>query len=174
MVTHYLIMFTGGNQVKTKKLFVALIVICMLAISQSAFATDDSVVVTPSAIGIGDTVATAIPITPGSGWVTLFLSNSTDRDFYKWKNTTGSPKLMDISLQSPAGANYDLQFFITYPSGISSTFVDVPDWGVGASEFASSIYLPANCEIYFIVKARLFNSSSDFYQVALAARNIDW
>ncbi|OBR64956.1 hypothetical protein A7K91_05095 [Paenibacillus oryzae] len=153
---------------KIRKIFAVIIAVCMLTFAQSAYAES----IQPTAIGIGDTPATAIQITPNLGYLTLFLSNQADVDYFKWKNTSSSPIFINFSLQSPATAVYDFEFFIKYPTGTSSAPVQALDVGYG--KLVSNIYLPPNCEIFFMVKATVFNSPTDLYQVAFSTRSIDF
>ncbi|MFD2116322.1 hypothetical protein ACFSTH_08445 [Paenibacillus yanchengensis] len=158
---------------KFKKIFIVAIALFMLTFAQSAYAES----IKPFAAGIGDTIDTAIPISPNTGFMSLFLSNQFDVDFFTWKNTTNSPLFVDFSLRPPIGSNYnyvyDFEYFIRYPDGISSTSAQAVDKFL-STKFVSRVYLPANCEIFFMVKATVFNNPTDFYEVAMGTSSINY
>ncbi|MFS0725866.1 hypothetical protein [Paenibacillus sp. 1P07SE] len=155
---------------KIKKLFVLIIALCMLTFSQAAFATE----VSPTAIGIGDTRETAIPLTPcnisGGGacnptW--LPLASSSDVDWFSWTNNTGIDEFVDFTLINPDAYNYAFAYQIRYPNGVLSSKVYAPDGGIGGYNDFYAVYVPAGATLYMEVSPRTTVGSTALYGIYL-------
>lgn len=161
----HLIPFVGGIKVKIKKLIVVMIAACMLVMAQAAYANE----VSPSSVGIGDTRETAIPLTPcGSScnMTQLPLSTSTDVDWFKWTNNTGSEVFASADMISPSGINYALAYQMQYSNGSYSSKFYAPDAGNGGWNVLYGIYVPNGATIYLEVSSRGGFNNQAFYSLA--------
>ncbi|WP_051236838.1 hypothetical protein [Paenibacillus pinihumi] len=149
---------------KLKKLFIAVMVICMLSFSQSAFAIT----------GIGDTRDTAIPISmcpplTGCQGINLFLSNANDVDWFKWENNTGAARTINVVFQSPSNASYVIGATMMLNNHLYGTLY--PKEHSPGQLLAFTYYVPAGATFYAVVEAKTFSSSSDQYTVAFMRIN---
>lgn len=102
-----------------------------------------------AATGVGDTKETAITLIPDTTY-TLFLSNSSDEDWFKWTNTTGDFKFIG-GYFSPSNdaAEYRLGIHIVYSPSQSSFILYADNYGPGNSQVIDNILIPPGATVYF-------------------------
>ncbi|MCM3748041.1 hypothetical protein M3223_11825 [Paenibacillus pasadenensis] len=145
----------------SKKFASLFMIVMLLAFSQSAFASNMGT----NAIGIGDNEATAIPLTPQFLPFEFYLSNSTDLDWYQWKNESSTHQVMWAGLNSPSNGNYKMKYKIKFVNGEETTlFTAVPGVENGYTYF-DHIILPAGATVYLQISSVSFNSSDRFYSL---------
>ncbi|GBG06339.1 hypothetical protein PAT3040_00864 [Paenibacillus agaridevorans] len=144
---------------KLKKFFIVVVAICMLSISQSAFAST----ATPFVVGIGDTSDAAIPLAdPIANQVLLFLSNSSDVDWYVWENTSSVPKFVTGYLDNNAATQFQLASQVLINSNYSSLVFN-------PENSFYSIYLPPGGKAFFRVGATSSTVLSSNYDLMVVA-----
>ncbi|WGU96200.1 hypothetical protein QJQ58_08160 [Paenibacillus dendritiformis] len=131
----------------------------MLVLSQSAFA----------ATGFADTQETAFAITPTKGGVitiTMSLSNSGDKDWYKWTNNTGKGRYISSAFASGGKGNSEFKIAnkIVYNNG-KETNLFYNEYFNGYSGVITDIYVPNGATIYVIIQSQKFDSPSDTYDL---------
>ncbi|WP_068617410.1 hypothetical protein [Paenibacillus tuaregi] len=136
-----------------KSLAVLLTSLMLLTVSQSAFAAE----VTPYAVGVGDTKTQAITIPSTSENFSLFLSNSEDKDWYKWTNTTGKDQYLSAFLAPVGNQNaFRLGLQIAYTNGLE-TSISYPYYsGPGNSQSHTDVLIPNGATAYLIVDSTKF------------------
>ena len=114
----------------------------MLVLSTSAFA----------AKGVGDTQESAINLDPGASY-TLFIQDSTDKDWYKWTNNTGKIKRFESWLNGNDGDNRNFRFgfLIKYSNGITSKFHYTNHYP-GPTQILGNLYIPDGATLYLSVE----------------------
>ncbi|GGD81864.1 hypothetical protein [Paenibacillus nasutitermitis] len=120
-----------------KKFIVSLSICAMLFGVPSAYAQ----------YGVGDTVSTAVPVSPGSGYGT-FLQGG-EADIFVYNNSTALSVTTTANLQSPAGVNYNYWVEIHNPGG-SVTTLNPWDNGIGSLD-SIQITVGPGSKAYFIV-----------------------
>lgn len=132
---------------KLKKVFSLLLVAVFLLTSQSAFA----------ATGIGDTKDQAISIFPNQE-INLFLSDSTDKDWYKWTNTTGSAKKVTAHIWPPFDNQcfYRLGMMIDYNDGSTPTSIFYSEYGGPEFQSIYNVYIPDGATVFLVVDSVKF------------------
>lgn len=138
---------------KIKKILTVLLTsVMLLTFSSAAYAAD----VKPNAIGIGDTQAQALSLFPDQSY-TLFLSNATDKDWFKWTNNTGVSKKVTAYAWAPSGPTaYRLGATIDYNDGSTPTTIFYSNYGQVGNQVIGNIYLPPNATIYYVVDSVTF------------------
>ncbi|NQX61061.1 hypothetical protein [Paenibacillus qinlingensis] len=97
--------------------------------------------------GYGDTVSTAVTVSPGFGYGTLLQGG--EADIFVFKNNTAQPVTTTANLQSPADVNYNYWVEVHNPSG-SVTFLYPWDNGIGGLD-SIQITVGPGSKAYFIV-----------------------
>ncbi|MGG0815749.1 hypothetical protein ABE142_24250 [Paenibacillus alvei] len=126
-----------------KKFISTLLVFTLILVfSTSAFA----------AKGVGDTKESAINLDPGASY-TLFIQDSTDKDWYKWTNQTGKTKRFGSWLNGNDGDNRNFRFgfIIKYSDGITSEFHYANHYP-GPSQILGNLYIPDGATLYLSVE----------------------
>ncbi|UHA72549.1 hypothetical protein [Paenibacillus sp. 481] len=143
----------GGMTMRFKSLWTTLLVCAMsVGFTQSAFAGE----IRPHAVGIGDTQAEALAITPNKH-ITLFLSHSNDADWFKWTNRAINGETKFVGLQpSSSDAEYRLGFKLRYANGFESSLFFAPDTGPGNLQSISNLAVPAGATLYVVVLSKRF------------------
>lgn len=131
----------------------------MLVLSQSAFA----------ATGFADTQETAFAITPTKGGVitiTMSLSNSGDKDWYKWTNNTGKGRYISSAFSSGSNgkSEFKLANKIVYNNG-KETNLFYNEYSDGRSGLIYDMYVPNGATIYVVMQSQKFDSPSDTYKL---------
>ncbi|MNW51749.1 hypothetical protein D3C74_292420 [compost metagenome] len=104
-----------------------------------------------AATGIGDTKESAITIVDGSN-INLFLSDSLDKDWFKWTNNTGEFKFASGYLVSSSQvAHYRLGIKIEYSPTHTSDLIYAQSTGPGSFQAIGSILIPPGASIYYVV-----------------------
>lgn len=152
---------------KIKKLIVVMVAACMLVMSQAAYATE----VSPTAVGIGDTRETAIPLTPcaptGCHMTQLPLTYASDVDWFTWTNSTGEDKFTSVLMISPSGYSYSLGYQIKYPNGTLSSKVYAPTSAPGGMAVLGAIYVPKGAVLYLEVSSPSGVNATSLYGISL-------
>lgn len=142
----------------------------MLVFSTNAFA----------ARGFADTQETAFAITPtkSGGWkdgnkiITMILSDSSDKDWYKWTNNTGEGRYITTSFSEDNGkdyrtrSQYKMANKIVYNNGKQTNLFYNENYD-GFSGIIRSIYVPNGATIYVVVESQKFVDASDKYELYL-------
>ncbi|WP_036710977.1 hypothetical protein [Paenibacillus pinihumi] len=141
---------------KLKKLLIAVMVVCMLLLPQSAFA----------ATGFGDTEDTAMQLTPRSQGFEFFLSNSSDVDWYKWTNTTTNHQAFWARMIMPKTGYYKFQYKIKFNNDDETQlFESLQAPNEFEYRFFSHIIVPAGATLYLKVSPNGFNPNDRFYSL---------
>lgn len=113
-----------------------------------------------AAAGFADTEATAFLVQPtaaGEVVMRMSLSSANDKDWYKWKNTSGKGKYIS-SLFVPSGASrYTIGNKLVYENGLET------DIFYSGQSMIKHIYVPPNATLYVIMSSLEFLSPEDFY-----------
>lgn len=165
----------GGRIVKIKKFLSVLLISAVVLIpSASAFAEENSQVseVRPMVVGIGDTQSTAISLLlNGEGGVLggviydLFIQNSTEKDWFKWTNTTSTYKRVYATVggftgNGPTRAGYK----INYNNGFGETQLFYTEKaGTTESQTFGNIFVPPGATVYIVVDAPNFSSPPAYH-----------
>lgn len=140
---------------RLKKLLIAVMVICILVVPQSAFA----------ALGFGDTQATAIPLTPNSNAFEFFLTSNLDEDWYKWENNTGNYKMFYASMTMPNLSYYKFHFKIKFPNGDETELIEsVPSGSDSLYRYFPYLLVPEGATLYLKVSGSV-NPNDRFYRM---------
>ncbi|MMZ63110.1 hypothetical protein D1872_253470 [compost metagenome] len=104
-----------------------------------------------AATGIGDTKESAITIVDGTNY-NLFLSDSLDKDWFKWTNNTGEFKFVAAYLVSGSQvAHYRLGMKIEYSPTRTSDLVYAQSTGPGSFQAIDNILIPPGASVYYVV-----------------------
>ncbi|MBP1907528.1 hypothetical protein J2Z32_004203 [Paenibacillus turicensis] len=142
---------------KIKKILTILLTsMLLLTSSTSVFASETTPeaisTITPTAVGFGDSKAQAIPLLNGDRF-TSYLASSTDEDWYKWTNNTGSLKYVGAFYQPQTfdGA-YRLGMEIDYTPTRSLLRVYASDFGNPSNPgIIINPLIPPGATVYFII-----------------------
>ncbi|GEM_PF-6260469 len=139
---------------KLKQICIAVLIIALLSIPQSAFALRN----------VGDTQADAVYFAIDQN-TDLILSDSADVDWFKWDNFTGEDRRVTTFLAMLSGTGiYKMGIKIKYSNGIESSLMYSDLYMFGISSF-SNIYVPAGATIYLKIDAVNFVSMYDYYRM---------
>ena len=133
---------------KLKKVVMILLTsLMLLTISSSVTASE----ITPNATGIADTREDAITLFNNKMY-TLFISDASDKDWYKWTNDSGSPQIVDAFLYPTApGTSLNLSAIIFYKNKLETSVIhakrNVPTNGM----MFDNLYIPDGGGVYFII-----------------------
>lgn len=97
--------------------------------------------------GYGDTISTAVAVTPGSGYGTILQGG--EADIFVFNNTTSQSVTKTANLLSPADVNYNYWVEIHNPGG-SVTYLNPWDNGIGGLD-SIQITVGPGSKAYFIV-----------------------
>lgn len=135
-------------------------VLAMGVFSQSAFAMT----------GVGDTKENAISLFPNildgtlKQDVNLYIDSASDKDWFKWTNTTGKDLSLLAAIQ-PKDKNSHLRIgmIIQYPSG-KETDIFYPILNdPGSAQTLSGFHLPPGTTVYINIDARTFGTPSQYW-----------
>ena len=127
--------------VKKKMASLALSLVLIFSFTQSAFAT----------VGFADDYYSAYVVGPMQAYQG-HITTSTDSDWFKWTNTTGSAKVLSVILVNSGQQNYDLEVAYAPPGVNIDTLQKASDNGPGGIDSYSVGSLPHNWTIYWRVK----------------------
>lgn len=160
---------------KIKKILSVLLISSVVMLpSASAFAEENSQLseVTPFVVGIGDSQSTATSLLlNGQGGVLggvvydLFIQNSTEKDWFKWTNTTASYKRVYATVggfagNGPTRAGYK----INYNNGFGETQVFYTEKaGTTETQAFGNLFVPAGATVYIVVDAPNFSSPPAYH-----------
>jgi hypothetical protein len=138
----------------------------VLASEKSETRPETTSIITPTVVGIGDTKATAITLSHGIRH-SLYLSSSTDEDWFKWTNDTGSFKYIGAFF-FPLGynAHYRYGMEIDYNSSRSLPRVYAKADNPGDGALFVNPVIPPGATVYFVVDSIQFapmQYTLDFY-----------
>lgn len=144
---------------KLKQICIAVLIIALLSIPQSAFALRN----------VGDTQADAIPFGTNINneyTVDLILSDYADADWFRWDNYTGEDRMVRTFLGMLSGSSgiYKMGIKIKYSNGTESSLMYSDLYNFGNSSF-SNIYVPAGASVYLKIDAVNFVSMYDYYRM---------
>jgi len=128
--------------------------IMMFSISASAFA--DGADVRPTVVGVADTRDTALSYIYGNSY-SLFLSDSNDKDWYKWTNT-GAGRFVLVFLQ-PQGHNIKFRMGIemVHKDGTETSRFYAPTLeGNNNGMYIRNLYVPEGATLYAVVDSTEF------------------
>lgn len=137
-----------------------LAVVMMFSISASAFA--DNAIVRPNVVGIADIRETALSYLPGNSY-SLFLSDSSDKDWYKWTNT-GAGRFILVYLQ-PAGDNVKFRMGIemVHKDGTETSRVYAPTLnGNNYGMEIRNLYVPEGATVYAVIDSTEFSGPGQY------------
>lgn len=132
--------------------------------SQSAFAMT----------GVGDTKENAISLFPemipsgsqvGAQDVNLYIDSASDRDWFKWTNTTGKDLALRAAIQPKDENSYlRIGMIIQYPSGKqTSIFYADPSNRPGNAQTLDGFHLPPGATVYISIDAKTFGTTSQYW-----------
>lgn len=162
-------MFESADSIKKKRwnnmnlkrtLTTLLAVIMVFSISASAFA--ESTDIKPTVVGIADTRETALSYIPGNSY-SLFLSDSNDKDWYKWTNT-GSGRFILVYLQ-PQGENikFRMGIEIVHKDGTETSRFYAPTLnGNGYGMYIRNLYVPEGATVYAVIDSTEFIAQGQY------------
>ncbi|MCM3339945.1 hypothetical protein M3650_15220 [Paenibacillus sp. MER TA 81-3] len=81
----------------------------------------------------------------------MSITNSTDVDWYKWTNTAGQNKLINLLLYKTGEGNYDLGIMIRYQDGEETTKLYAAE--DGKVRYIPNLYIPAGA--FFVLLERM-------------------
>ncbi|GAA0390621.1 hypothetical protein [Paenibacillus motobuensis] len=138
---------------KLKKVLTVLFTtLLLLTLSSSAFASE----ITPTAVGIGDTKESAITLV-GNSEFNLFLSDSADKDWFKWTNNTSEYKLVaGYFMPDSKVANYRLGMEINYSPSVNAGRVYAENYGPGNAQIIDNILIPPGASVYYVIDSTEF------------------
>jgi hypothetical protein len=155
--------------VKIKKnLSVLLVAAVVLIPSASAFADDNNSTsqITPYVVGVGDSRANAITITPneyGGQIFDLFIQSATDQDWFKWTNTSTNFKRIVVNVGGYSGNGPTRAGVIVSYNGVSDLGpLYTAKAGTWETQSFSNIILPPGASIYVVVDNPNFTSMSQY------------
>jgi hypothetical protein len=160
----------GGRIVKIKKLLSLLIISAIVMLpSASAFAENvNSTEVTPYIVGIGDSQATAISLLLneyGGVVYDLFIQNSTEKDWFKWTNTSSGYKRVYATVGGYSGNGVTRAGYkINYNNGFGETQIFYTEKAnTTESQTFGNIFVPAGATVYIVVDAPNFSSAPAYH-----------
>lgn len=144
-----------------KKALTSLLAVSMMfSISAPAFA--DNADVRPTVVGIADTRETALSYIPGNSY-SLFLSDSNDKDWYKWTNT-GAGRFILVYLQ-PQGQNIKFRMGIemVHKDGTETSRFYAPTLNGNANGmYIRNLYVPEGATVYAVIDSTEFIAQGQY------------
>ncbi|MCY9513298.1 hypothetical protein [Paenibacillus apiarius] len=131
----------------------------MLVFSTSAFAAN----------GIGDTKESAISLINEQA-ISLFIEDSTDRDWFKWTNNTGVTKeftAWNIPKDESDWESWRFALQISYNNGRSTGMMYAEP---GRNQYFTGVQVPNGATIYLMVEKT--KGAMSQYKVVLGVENI--
>lgn len=101
--------------------------------------------------GIGDTKETALTLVPKQEY-NLFLSDRSDKYWFKWTNNTGEFKsILGFLNPSKGDCDFRLGLIIRYGDGNESAILYTQNLGGANSRYFDNILVPNGASVYLVV-----------------------